>query len=103
VFILETSAWNSIYPFDLSQAFARLAPAWLIGAGFACVTAAEILAPACIVSRRALKVILPCLIVFHLLTFALMKIIFFEQVMLLLTFWTDWPRRLFSQRTRPAT
>ena len=95
VFILETSAWTSSYPFDFSQEFARMAPAWLIGAGFALVTAAEISAPACVLSRRAVMVILPCLVVFHLLTFALMKIIFFEQV-LLLTFWTDWPQRLFS-------
>jgi len=98
LYMIEVSAWDSIYPFELASAALQWIPMPLVNMSFLAVTLVEISAPACLFSRRARNLILPALVAFHLSTFLLMKIIFIEQLLLLALFWTDLPARLVHRR-----
>jgi hypothetical protein len=83
----------------------------LLKIGFPLQSLVEILAPFCLVSRAWRRVFLSVMVPFHLLSWALFKILFWENLLLyvLLFDWSHWQRRFAgagqsrSRRSDPAS
>jgi len=76
----------------------------LLKAGFPIQAFVEVLAPFCLVSRACRRVFLIVMVPFHLLSWLLFKILFWENLLLyvLLLDWTYWQRRFTTAwRTSP--
>lgn len=79
--------------------------AWLAAAakaGFAVTTLCEALAPLCLLAGPRLRTVwLVVMVPFHLLSLFTMNIFFWENIVLILTFFTGWPQRFADRLRRP--
>jgi len=103
-YIAYTSFRQNYYPFELGQV-ALLYPTAgaVLNAGFVVVTVLEILAPLCLFSRRFRRLWLGVMVPFHVATLFLMKIFFWQNLVLLVLLLAGVERMRPSRATARAT
>ena len=82
--ILVDSHWPTYYTWEIGRRVLEIPPVlrWLLATGFVVVTAVELFAPCCLISRRFRWLFLAVMIPFHAAVFVSMNILFWENVAL---------------------